>query len=46
MALAVSKIEELLGNDAELLLNHTCKTIPKEQIHLPSSSHVDDINTL
>ncbi|HAC15457.1 MAG TPA: class I fructose-bisphosphate aldolase, partial [Bacteroidetes bacterium] len=43
MALAVSKIEELLGNDAELLLNHTCKTIPKEQIHLPSSSHVDDI---
>jgi class I fructose-bisphosphate aldolase len=43
MALAVSKIEELLGNDAEHLLNHTCKTIPKEQIHLPSSSHIDDI---
>lgn len=43
MALAVSKIEEMLGNEAEALLTHTCKTIPKEQLHLPSSSYVDDV---
>ncbi len=34
-------IEELLGNDAESLLNHTCNTIPKEQIHLPGPDFVD-----
>jgi fructose-bisphosphate aldolase, class I len=37
-----SKIAELLGDKAEYLLNHTCKTIEKDTIHLPSSSHVDD----
>lgn len=36
-------IIQLLGSDAENLLNHQCKTISKEQIHLPSSSHVEDI---
>jgi fructose-bisphosphate aldolase, class I len=43
MALAISGIEELLGKDADLLLNHTCKTIPKEKLHLPSPSYVDDV---
>lgn len=43
MALAVSKIEEMLGNEAEALLSHTCKTIPKEQLHLPTPSYVDDV---
>jgi len=43
MALALSGIEELLGKDADSLLNHTCKTIPKEKLHLPSSSYVDDV---
>lgn len=43
MALAVSKIEELLGKEAEYLLNHTSKTISKDQLHLPAPSHVDDI---
>lgn len=43
MALAVSKIEEMLGNEAEALLSHTCKTIPKEQLHLPTPSYVSDV---
>lgn len=43
MALAVSKIEELLGNEAENLLNHTCNTIPASQLHIPSPSYVDDV---
>jgi fructose-bisphosphate aldolase, class I len=43
MALAISKIEELLGSEADSLLNHTCNTIPKEKIHIPSSSYVDDV---
>lgn len=43
MALAISGIEELLGKDADSLLNHTCKTISKDKLHLPSSSYVDDV---
>jgi class I fructose-bisphosphate aldolase len=43
MALAISGIEELLGKDADSLLNHTCKTIPKNRLHLPSASYVDDV---
>ena len=38
-----AKITELLGDKAEYFLNHTCKTIEKSTLHLPSSSHVDDI---
>src|SRR5215213_3031694 len=36
------KIAEILGDKAEYLLNHTCKTIDKSTIHLPSPNHVDD----
>lgn len=43
MALEISSIEELLGKDADSLLNHTCKTIPKEKLHIPSPSYVDDV---
>jgi fructose-bisphosphate aldolase, class I len=43
MALAISGIEELLGKDADSLLNHTCKTIPKNKLHIPSASYVDDV---
>lgn len=38
-----AKITELLGDKAEYFLNHTCKTIEKSTLHLPSPSHVDDI---
>lgn len=37
----MSKISDLLGNQADNLLNHTCKTISKEQIVIPSSSFID-----
>ena len=37
-----TKIAELLGGQAEYLLNHTCKTIDKTSIHLPSPNHVDE----
>ena len=41
--MASNKIIELLGKDADSLLNHECKTITKDQIHLPGSGMVDDI---
>ncbi|TCZ71427.1 class I fructose-bisphosphate aldolase [Flaviaesturariibacter aridisoli] len=37
------KIAELLGSQAEYLLNHTCQTIDKSTLHLPTPTHVDDI---
>lgn len=43
MALNRSDIEELLDSEADSLLNHVCKTIPKEKIHLPSPTYVDDV---
>jgi class I fructose-bisphosphate aldolase len=39
---ANKKIVELLGERAEYLLNHTCKTIDKADIHLPSPTHIED----
>jgi class I fructose-bisphosphate aldolase len=36
-------VTELLGDKAESLLNHTCKTIPKEHLHLPGSDFVDRV---
>jgi class I fructose-bisphosphate aldolase len=36
-----AKISELLGANAGNLLDHTCKTIPKEAIHLPGADFVD-----
>ncbi len=38
----MSKITELLGSQAEYLLNHSCKTIDKSTLHLPSPNHVDE----
>ncbi|MDX1587190.1 MAG: class I fructose-bisphosphate aldolase, partial [Balneolaceae bacterium] len=43
MTLKKSSIEELLGSDADSLLNHECKTISKDRLHLPSGSTVDDV---
>jgi len=37
------KIESLLGADAEYLLGHVCKTIPKEMLYIPSPDWVDRI---
>jgi fructose-bisphosphate aldolase, class I len=38
-----TNIAELLGGDAQNLLEHKCTTIPKESLHLPSPTFVDDI---
>ncbi|MEJ2163977.1 MAG: class I fructose-bisphosphate aldolase [Desulfobacterales bacterium] len=38
-----SKTTELLGNEAENLLSHQCKTIPKENLHLPGPDFVDRV---
>jgi len=43
MAVDYSKIQELLGADADTLLNHTSTTIPKENLHLPGSDFVDRV---
>src|SRR3989339_368071 len=39
-------ISTLLGNEADDLLNHECKTISKDLLHLPSETFVDDIFSL
>lgn len=41
--MATPKITELLGDEAETLLQHQCKTFLKEQLHLPSPDFVDKI---
>ncbi len=41
--MSIQKIRELLGKEADHLLNHTCTTVAKENIHLPGSDFVDRI---
>lgn len=36
-------INEILGNEAEGLLTHVCKTIPKERLQVPSYDWVDKV---
>ena len=38
-----NKLQELLGGDADTLLNHISRTISKEKIHLPGPDFVDRI---
>lgn len=38
-----SEIQKILAADADKLLNHKCKTVPKEQLHLPGPDWVDRI---
>ena len=40
--MASKRIVQLLGDRADYLLNHQCKTIDKSQIHLPSPYHVEE----
>jgi class I fructose-bisphosphate aldolase len=39
----IEKIQELLGNDADSLLNHTSNTIAKDMLHLPGPDFVDRV---
>ncbi|HEX6124123.1 MAG TPA: class I fructose-bisphosphate aldolase [Pyrinomonadaceae bacterium] len=43
MSVDFSKIQELLGNESETLLNHVSKTIAKEDLHLPGGDFVDRV---
>jgi class I fructose-bisphosphate aldolase len=38
-----SNIEMILGDDAAALLQHLCKTIPKESLHLPGPDFIDRV---
>src|SRR6266550_3608189 len=42
-AAAVNRIEELLGDEARSLLDHTSQAIPKEQMHLPGPDFIDRV---
>lgn len=44
--MSISRIEELLGQEAARLLNHTCTTISKERLHLPGPDFVDRVVAL
>jgi class I fructose-bisphosphate aldolase len=41
--LSTAKIQEMLGVDADAILNHTCKGLPKENIYIPSADFVDRV---
>jgi fructose-bisphosphate aldolase, class I len=38
----INQLLDLLGSDKDLLLNHICKTILKETLHLPNPTHLDE----
>jgi fructose-bisphosphate aldolase, class I len=42
-ATPISEIETILGADADALLQHRCKTIPKESLHLPGPDFIDRV---
>ena len=41
--LTTNRLEELLGSDADDLLNHQCQTITADQLHLPGPDFVDRV---
>ena len=43
MSLELSKIEELLGDEASYLLEHESKTVSKDNLVLPSPNYVDEV---
>ncbi len=40
----MDRIVEWLGKDADSLLNHVCRTVPKERLHLPGPDFVDRVH--
>lgn len=41
--MSTNKIIEILGDQSDFLLNHTCKTIDKSLLHIPASNTIDEI---
>jgi class I fructose-bisphosphate aldolase len=39
----MKNLEQLLGAEAGSLLEHACKTVPKEQLHLPGPDFIDRV---
>src|SRR5437762_613964 len=39
----LGRIQEILGSDAQSLLNHQCKTISQDKLHLPGPDFIDRI---
>src|SRR5215831_6568812 len=39
----IKDIERILGNEAESLLTHQCRTVPKEMLHLPGPDFIDRV---
>lgn len=42
-ALTYEQIVQALGDKADYLLNHTCQTVSRDQLHLPSPDFVDRV---
>lgn len=40
---SISSVESLLGDDAQYLLEHECKTVSRGQLHLPGPDFVDRV---
>src|SRR5205809_591786 len=40
----LGRLQEILGSDAGSLLNHQCKTISKDKLHLPGPDFIDRIS--
>jgi class I fructose-bisphosphate aldolase len=45
MSLDIGRIREVLGEQSNLL-DHVCRTIPKEQLHLPRPGYLDEVFAL
>lgn len=43
MSFNEGKLREMLGDEAGTLLDHVCKTIPKENLHLPGGDFIDRV---
>jgi len=41
--MTTSRLEELLGDDADALLHHRCETFPASNLHLPGPDFVDRV---
>jgi DhnA-type fructose-1,6-bisphosphate aldolase and related enzymes len=41
--MASNKIQELLGDKASYYLEHTCKTVGKSTLHVPSATTINDV---
>ncbi|MFN4111202.1 MAG: fructose-bisphosphate aldolase, partial [Ignavibacteria bacterium] len=41
--MTIDEISKLLGNEADYLLKHECKTVTKDMLHLPGPDFVDRI---